>query len=102
MQPHLLDTRDRSPLARLVALGVLLAVVVSAFLLIQGSRADASIADKQDQLADVRDKQGDVQAQISAANDQINALIGQVSEARQREEAAAQELHEQREPREAP
>ena len=92
MQPDLLDKRATSPLVRLAALGALLIATCALVLLIEGTRADASIADKQDDLANVRDKQDDVAAQIADANQQINSLIGQVSEARQREEAAASEL----------
>ena len=92
MEPHLLDKRATSPLARLAALGALLIATCALVLLVEGSRADASIADKQDDLANVRNQQDDVAADIAAANQQINSLIGQVSEARQREEAAAAEL----------
>lgn len=92
MQPDLFHPRARIPLARLIAFGALLATVCALVVLLGGDRAGATIADKQDQLANVRDQQDDVAAEISASNEQINALIGQVSEARQREEAAAAEL----------
>ena len=92
MQPDLLHTKVRSPFARFALAGALLAALCALVVLIDGGRADASIADKQDDLANVRAQQGDVQADIEAANQQINALIGQVSEARQREAAAAEEL----------
>ncbi len=91
MQPNLFNTRDGSPLARLLAFGTLLAAVCALVLLL-GSRADATIADKQDELADVRNQQDDIAAELAASNAEINSLIGQVSEARQREEAAAAEL----------
>jgi len=69
-----------------------LAVICALALLIGSNRADASIAAKQDALSSVRDRQASVADEIAAGNEKINALIGQVSEARQREEAAAAEL----------
>ena len=91
MQSDLFNKRAGTPLSRLLAFGALL-VAACAVALALGAPADATIADKQEELADVRDQQDDVAAEINAANQQINALIGQVSEARQREEAAAAEL----------
>ncbi len=61
-------------------------------LALMGSPASASIAAKQAALEDVRDQQASVADELASSNDEINALIAQVSEARQREEAAAAEL----------
>ena len=91
MRPNLFDTRAAAPARRLLAFALLFAAIC-ALVAISGGRADASIAGKQDQLADVRNQQDNVADQIAAANEEINGLIGQVSEARQREEAAAAEL----------
>ena len=92
MQPDLLHTKVRSSFARFALAGAMLAALCALVLLVDGDRAAATIADKQDDLANVRAQQDDVAADIDAANQQINALIGQVSEARQREAAAAEEL----------
>ena len=81
-----------SPAARLIAAFALLVAVCALVVLLDGRPASASIADKQAELSDVRDRQDALASQISEDNSQINALIGQVSEARQREEAAAAEL----------
>lgn len=75
------------------AFAVLLLVALCALTALLGdNRADASIAAKRDALASVQDHKADVAAEIAASNGRINALIGQVSDARQRESAAATEL----------
>ena len=92
MQPHSFHTRAGSPAARIaIALTLLLAACLVAALA-GGGTATASVAKKQEALADVRDRQVAISDEIAASNDEINALIGQVSEARQAEEAAAAEL----------
>ena len=94
MQRHTFDKRAGTPAARIsIALALLLAACIAA-LLAAGGTASASIATKQEALAEVRDRQVALSDEIAASNDEINALIGQVSEARQAEEAAAAELAE--------
>jgi cell wall-associated NlpC family hydrolase len=92
MRPHPFNTRTGSPAARLALAAMLLVAAIVMALALMGSPAAASIASKQAALADVRDQQATVADQLAASNDEINGLIAQVSEARQREEAAAAEL----------
>lgn len=92
MPTNPLHARAGAPAARLALAGCLMLAVCVLAVLMGSNRADASIAAKQDALADVRDRQASVADELAASNGQINALIGQVSEARQREEAAAAEL----------
>lgn len=81
---------DRTHMGSTLKLAAFAALLIA--LVVSIDSADATIADKQRDLAGVRDQQVDVTAEIDAANQQINALIGQVSEARQREQAAAEQL----------
>ena len=94
MRPHLFNTRPGSPSARLALAALLFVVAIVATLVAMGSPASASIAAKQSALSDVRDQQANVADQIAASNSEINDLIAKVSDARQREEAAATELAE--------
>lgn len=92
MRPHLFNTRPGSPAARLALAVTLLIAACAVALALVSQPADASIAAKQDQLANVRSQQSTISDQIAASNSQINALIAKVSDARQQEEAAAAEL----------
>ena len=93
MRPNLFDNRAGTPSARLlVAAALLLIAVCTAVVMLRPAPADATIAEKQAALADVRDQQTSIAQELDESNQQINALIGQVSEARQAEEAAAAEL----------
>ena len=92
MRPHPFHTRTGSPAARLALAVLFLIAAIALALALMGSPASASIADKQAALDDVRDQQATVSDELAASNDEINSLIAQVSEARQREEAAAAEL----------
>jgi septal ring factor EnvC (AmiA/AmiB activator) len=74
------------------AAALLLAAVCALAVFLHASPAAATIAEKQAALADVRDQQDSISAELAGSNEEINALIGQVSEARQAEEAAAAEL----------
>ena len=94
MRPHPFHTRHGSPSARLALASLLfVATIVAAFAAL-GSPASASIAAKQSALADVRNQQADVADELASSNGEVNDLIARVSEARQREEAAATELAE--------
>ena len=96
MRPNLFDNRAGTPSARrttaFAAAALLLVAVCAAVLFLRPAPADATIAEKQAALADVRDQQTSISQQLDESNQQINALIGQVSEARQAEEAAAADL----------
>ena len=93
MRPNLFDTRAGAPSARLLtAAALLLAAVCSLAVLLHASPASATIASKQAALADVQDQQSAISDQLAGSNAEINALIGQVSEARQAEAAAAADL----------
>ena len=96
MRPNLFDNRAGTPSARrstaLAAATLLLVAVCATVLFLRPAPADATIAEKQAALADVRDQQASISQQLDESNQQINALIGQVSEARQAEEAAAADL----------
>jgi cell wall-associated NlpC family hydrolase len=94
MRPHYFNTSAGSPSARLALAALLTLLVVCAALLATSGPASATIAEKQEELADVRAQQADVEAELAASNEQINGLIAQVSEAREREAAAAAELAE--------
>ena len=71
---------------------LLLAAVCGLVGLLSSAPAGADIADRQAALSDVQDQQAAISDQLAGSNAEINALIGQVSEARQAEEAAAAEL----------
>jgi peptidoglycan hydrolase CwlO-like protein len=93
MRPNLFHTRAGSPLTRLLLLAALLLVAVCALAAtLRPAPAGATIAEKQAALDDVRDQQSSISQQLSDSNQEIDALIGQVSEARQAEEAAAADL----------
>lgn len=92
MQPDLFHRRAPTPSRRLVIAPLTLLIVCAIGLLANATTADATLAERQQALEQVRDQQSDVTAELAASNDEINALIAQVSEARQREEAAATEL----------
>jgi cell wall-associated NlpC family hydrolase len=92
MRPHPFHTRTGSPAARLALAAVLLLAAIATALALMGTPASASIATKQAALNDVQDQKATVSDQLASSNDEINSLIAQVSEARQREEAAAAEL----------
>ena len=93
MRPNLFDTRAGAPSARLLtAAALLLAAVCSLAVLLHASPASATIASKQAALADVQDQQSAISDQLAGSNAEINSLIGQVSEARQAEAAAAADL----------
>jgi cell wall-associated NlpC family hydrolase len=94
MRPNLFVSRAGSPSARLVTAAALLlaAVCATAVFLHASVPASASIASKQDALANVQDQQASVAADLAGSNQEINALIGQVSQARVEEAAAADEL----------
>jgi septal ring factor EnvC (AmiA/AmiB activator) len=93
MRPNFFDNRAGIPSARpLVAAALLLIAVCTAVVMLRPAPADATIAQKQAALADVRDQQTSISQQLDESNQEINALIGQVSDARQAEEAAAAEL----------
>ena len=93
MRPNLFDNRAGTPSARLLAAAALLLIAVcTAVVMLRPEPADATIAEKQAALADVRDQQTSISQELDQSNQEINALIGQVSEARQAEEAAAAEL----------
>lgn len=90
MQPH--PSSPGAPSVRLAVAVLLTLLTVTAALLAASGSASATVAGKQETLAEVREQQLSVQDEIAASNEQINGLIAQVSEARQREEAAAAEL----------
>ncbi|MFN8113502.1 MAG: hypothetical protein U0R51_09920 [Solirubrobacterales bacterium] len=93
MRPNFFDNRAGTPSARLIAAAALLLIAVcTAVVMLRPAPADATIAQKQAALSDVRDQQTAISQQLDESNQEINALIGQVSEARQAEEAAAAEL----------
>ncbi len=92
MRANPFNNEAGSAAARLIAAATLLVAVCALVVLIDGRAASASVASKQAELSDVRNRQEALSQQIADDNAQINALIGQVSEARQREEAAATEL----------
>jgi len=93
MRPNLFHTRAGSPSTRLLLLAALLLVAVCALAAtLRPAPAGATIAEKQAALDDVRDQQSSISQQLSDSNQEIDALIGQVSEARQAEEAAAADL----------
>jgi septal ring factor EnvC (AmiA/AmiB activator) len=93
MQPHLFDTRAGTPSARLLtAAALLLAAACSLAVFLSASPASATIASKQAALADVQDQQSAISDQLAGSNAEINSLIGQVSDARQAEAAAAADL----------
>ncbi|MCB0875241.1 MAG: hypothetical protein KDB46_03500 [Solirubrobacterales bacterium] len=92
MRPNLFDNRSGTPSSRLLAAAALLLIAVCAAVVMRAAPADATIAERQAALADVRDRQTAISDELDQSNQQINALIGQVSEARQAEEAAAEEL----------
>jgi len=93
MRPNLFDTRPGAPSLRLLtAAALLLAALCGLAVLLHASPATATIASKQAALANVQDRQSAISDQLAGSNQEINALIGQVSEARQAEEAAAAEL----------
>ncbi|MEZ5074001.1 MAG: hypothetical protein R2691_04105 [Solirubrobacterales bacterium] len=93
MRPNLFDNRAGTPPARLIAVAMLMLAAVCAFAAaLRPAPADATIAERQAALATVRDQQGAVAAKLDESNREINALIGQVSEARQAEAAAAAAL----------
>ena len=93
MRPNLFHTRAGSPSTRLLLLAALLLVAVCALAAaLRPAPADATIAEKQAALNDVRDQQSATSRQLAESNQEIDALIGQVSEAHQAEEAAAAEL----------
>ena len=93
MRPNLFHTRAGSPSTRLLLLATLLLVAVCALAAtLRPAPADATIAEKQAALDDVRDQQSSISQQLADSNQEIDALIGQVSEARQAEEAAAADL----------
>jgi cell wall-associated NlpC family hydrolase len=94
MRPHSFNTRTGSPSVRLALAALLTLLVVCAAVLATSGPAAATIAQKQEELADVRAQQADVQEELAASNEQINGLIAQVSEAREREAAAAAQLAE--------
>jgi len=98
MRPNLFDNRAGSPSTRLLtAAALLLILACAAAILLRPAPAKATIADKQAALADVRDQQSSISQQLDQSNQQINALIGQVSDARQAEAAAAAELQAKQE-----
>ena len=76
----------------LTAAALLLATVCGIAVLLHASSASATLASKQAALANVQDRQSAISDQLAESNQEINALIGQVSEARQAEEAAAADL----------
>lgn len=90
MQPH--PSSSGAPSVRLAVAAFLTLLAVTAATLASSGPASATVAGKQEALAEVREQQLSVQDEIAASNEQINGLIAQVSEARQREEAAAAEL----------
>jgi chromosome segregation protein len=93
LQPHLFDTRAGTPSAHLLtAAALLLAAACSLAVFLSASPASATIASKQAALADVQDQQSAISDQLAGSNAEINSLIGQVSDARQAEAAAAAEL----------
>ena len=93
MRPNLFDNKAGTPSARLLAAAALLLIAVcTAVVMLRPAPADATIAEKQAALADLRDQQTSISQELDQSNQEINALIGQVSEARQAEEAAAAEL----------
>ncbi len=92
MRPHSFNTRSGTPFLRLALATLLALAAVCAALLASSGPAAATIADKQADLADVREQQASVEEELAASNEQINGLIAQVSEAREREAAAAAEL----------
>jgi len=71
---------------------VLLIAACAAALLLGPSPASATIAERQAALATVRDQQSALSQQLAESNQQINALIGEVSQAREAEAAAAAAL----------
>lgn len=90
---HPLPSKPQRGAPLRLALALLLALVaVTAALLVTSGPASATIAGKEEALANVQDQQASVEDEIAASNERINGLIAQVSEARQREEAAAAEL----------
>ena len=93
MERHLFDKEHASPSGRLLALaGMVAAFALLVALLLASPPAGAAVADKRAALQDVQAQQATAQDDLGAINEQINGLIAQVSEARQREEAAAAEL----------
>lgn len=76
----------------LAAAALLLIAACAAALLLGPSPASATIAERQAALASVRDQQSALSQRLAESNQQINALIGEVSQAREAEAAAAAEL----------
>lgn len=56
--------------------------------------AYATVADKRDELSALESRQDSIEQELAASNGQINDLIAAVSEAREREEAVADELNQ--------
>ncbi len=81
----------------MTAAALLLIAVCAIAALLGAQPANATIAEKQAALADVRDQQSSISQQLADSNQQINAMIGQVSEARQAEAAAAADLQAKQE-----
>lgn len=96
MQPNLFHSRAGTPAARpglsAAAAALLLIAACAAALLLGPSPASATIAERQAALAGVRDQQSALSQRLAESNQQINALIGEVSQAREAEAAAAAEL----------